>query len=50
MVLPNFRRVAEAVDELLEPATYDRFRSAAQKLENGAVFEIPDILEQILTD
>jgi 1,2-diacylglycerol 3-beta-galactosyltransferase len=48
MVLPNFRCVADAVDELLEPAAYDRFRSAAEKLENRAVFEIPDILERIL--
>jgi Glycosyltransferase family 28 C-terminal domain/Monogalactosyldiacylglycerol (MGDG) synthase len=47
MVLPNFRRVADAVDELLEPAAYTRFRSAIEKLENRAVFEIPDILEQI---
>ena len=47
MVLPNFRRVADAVDELLESAAYDRFRSATEKLENRAVFEIPDILERI---
>jgi len=48
MVLPNFRRVADAVDELLEPAAYHRFRAATEKLENRAVFEIPDILERIL--
>ena len=48
MVLPNFRRVAEAVDALLEPAAYTRFRAAAEKLENRAVFEVPDILEQVL--
>jgi len=50
MVLPNFRRVADAVDELLEPAAYGRFRAATERLENRAVFEIPDILERILTD
>ena len=48
MVVPDFRRVADAVDELLEPAAYNRFRSATEKLENRAVFEIPDILERIL--
>jgi 1,2-diacylglycerol 3-beta-galactosyltransferase len=48
IVLPNFRRVADAVDELLEPIAYDRFRSATEKLENRAVFEIPGILERIV--
>jgi len=48
LVLPNFRRIADAVDELLEPAAYDRFRAAIEKLQNRAVFEIPDILERIL--
>jgi hypothetical protein len=48
MVLPNFRCVADAVDELLEPVAYERFRAATEKLQNRAVFEIPDILERIL--
>ena len=50
IVLPNFRRIARAVDELLEPAVYARFRAATERLSNRAVFEIPDILERILTD
>ncbi len=48
IVLPNFRGIAEAVDELLEPDAYARFREAAERLDNRAVFEIPDILEQIV--
>ena len=48
LVLPNFRRVAEAVDQLLDPAAYARFRAATERLHNRAVFEIPDILERIL--
>jgi 1,2-diacylglycerol 3-beta-galactosyltransferase len=48
IVLPNFRRIAAAVEELLEPAAYARFRAAAERFHNRAVFEIPDILEQIL--
>ena len=48
MVLPDFRHIADAVDALLEPAAYDRFRAATEKLGNRAVFEIPDILERIL--
>ena len=50
IVLPNFRRIARAVDELLEPAAFDRFRAATERLSNRAVFEIPDILERILSD
>ena len=48
IVLPNFRRIAPAVEELLEPAAYARFRIAAERMHNRAVFEIPGILEQIL--
>jgi Glycosyltransferase family 28 C-terminal domain len=48
IVLPDFRRIAPAVAELLEPAAYARFRAAAERMHNRAVFEIPAILEQIL--
>lgn len=48
LVLPNFRGISRAVDELLEPAAYGRFRSATERLQSRAVFEIPDILERIL--
>ncbi|MGD0500025.1 MAG: glycosyltransferase [Bryobacteraceae bacterium] len=47
IVLPNFRAIARAVDELLEPTAYERFRTAARRLSNRAVYEIPDILEDI---
>ena len=46
-VLPNFRGIARAVEELLAPAAYHRFREATARLENRAVFEIPGILRQI---
>jgi hypothetical protein len=46
-VLPNFRGIARAVEELLEPGAYQRFRDATGRLENRAVFEIPGILERI---
>jgi 1,2-diacylglycerol 3-beta-galactosyltransferase len=49
IVLPNFRGIAEAVDQLLEPAAYAQFRAATAAVENRAVFEIPEILERILT-
>jgi 1,2-diacylglycerol 3-beta-galactosyltransferase len=48
IVLRNFREIARAVEELLEPAAYARFRAAAERLENRAVYEIPQVLEEIL--
>lgn len=48
IVLKNFRGIAGAVDRLLEPEAYVRYRSATERIENRAVFEIPDILERIL--
>jgi hypothetical protein len=47
IVLPNFRGIAPAVEDLLAPAAYQRFRDATARLENRAVFEIPAILERI---
>jgi 1,2-diacylglycerol 3-beta-galactosyltransferase len=47
VVLPSFRRIAPAVEHLLEPAVYENCRRAAQQIDNRAVFEIPDILQRI---
>ena len=46
-MLPSFRGIARAVEELLEPSAYQRFREATGRSENRAVFEIPGILERI---
>jgi 1,2-diacylglycerol 3-beta-galactosyltransferase len=48
IVLPHFRGIGEAVARLLEPERYADFRAAIGRLENRAIFEIPDILESIL--
>jgi 1,2-diacylglycerol 3-beta-galactosyltransferase len=48
VVLPNFRGIARAVEEMLEPSAFTRFRTATERLHNRAVFEIPEILEAIL--
>ena len=48
IVLPNFRGISRAVNELLEPTTYARFCTATERIHNRAVFEIPDILETVL--
>jgi 1,2-diacylglycerol 3-beta-galactosyltransferase len=47
IVLPDFSGVSGAVDQLLAPAAYQRFRAATERQQNRAVFEIPDILERI---
>ncbi len=48
LVVPNFRRIAPAVREMLAPGVIERFRDNAAALENRAVFEIPQMLEDIL--
>jgi len=48
LVLRNFRRVDQAVAELLQAENYRRFRAKAAAQVNRAVFEIPDFLEKIL--
>ena len=49
IVLPNFRGIAPSVESMLEPANYEKFRASLGKLNNRAVFEIPVILERILS-
>ena len=48
LVVRSFREIGRAVDELLAPENYRRFRAAAADQENRAVFEIPEILDRIL--
>ena len=50
IVLRNFRGIARALEELLNPAEYARFRANTERLRNRAVFEIPDILQRIVLE
>ncbi len=45
MVVKNFRGIREAVRELL--ASLDSYRGSVSKIQNRAVFEIPEILDRI---
>jgi 1,2-diacylglycerol 3-beta-galactosyltransferase len=47
IVVPNFRDIDRAVDQLLDEDAYRNFCAATSRLQNRAVFEIPDILERI---
>jgi 1,2-diacylglycerol 3-beta-galactosyltransferase len=49
LVLRNFRGIGAAVEELLAPATYARMRANGAAQTNRAVFEIPDMLEAIVS-
>jgi hypothetical protein len=46
LVLPNFRGIRGAVEELLRDLP--RYRAAVTQIQNRAVFEIPDMLAKIL--
>jgi 1,2-diacylglycerol 3-beta-galactosyltransferase len=46
IVVPSFKRIAPAVQRLLESATFDEFRRKASEYSNRALFEVPIILEQ----
>jgi 1,2-diacylglycerol 3-beta-galactosyltransferase len=48
IVLRSFHDIERGVGELLEPATFARFRENAAAVHNRAVFEIPDVLERVL--
>ena len=46
IVVPSFKKIAPAVQRLLESATFDEFRRKASDYSNRALFEVPIILEQ----
>jgi 1,2-diacylglycerol 3-beta-galactosyltransferase len=48
LVLPNFRGIAGAVEQLLDRAAFARYRARAEAIENRAVFEIPEFLDKIM--
>jgi len=49
LVVRSFRQIEPAVRELLFPATLERFKRNTAAMPNRAVFEIPGILDQILS-
>lgn len=48
LVVDSFANIRHAVSDLLEPARFRELQQNVAKIENRAVFEIPDILETIL--
>jgi UDP-N-acetylglucosamine:LPS N-acetylglucosamine transferase len=50
VVVPSHRQVASAVAELLQPGRLPRIQERAAGMRNRAVFEIPEIFENILSN
>jgi glycosyl transferase family 28 len=48
VVLSNFQTIASAVEDMLEPAAFERYQASAQAIHNRAIYEIPDILQNLL--
>jgi Glycosyltransferase family 28 C-terminal domain len=46
VVVPSFKRIASAVQHLLQPATFSEFLHKANEYHNRALLEVPAILEQ----
>ena len=48
VVLGNFRSIAAAARKLIEPSTLRKYQANAAAIQNRAMYEIPEILSQIL--
>jgi hypothetical protein len=48
IVLHGFHEIVAGVEKLLDPATFAEFRGNVEKYSNRALFEVPDILEEVL--
>ncbi len=48
IVVRSHREVADAVAKLLQPGALGQYRARTEKMKNRAVFEIPEIFEEIL--
>jgi hypothetical protein len=47
IVVTSFRQIATGVRELLAPATFERLRHNARAYSNRALFEVPQILDEV---
>jgi len=49
LVVRSFSKIADAVGDLLAPERYRRFQERISGMRNRAVYEIPAVLEEILS-
>ncbi len=50
VVVKSFGQIAQAVRVMLDPQSYAGYRRAAEAMRNSAVFEIPEMIAQVLED
>lgn len=48
IAIPNFRNIHQAVEKLIEPKNFARYRANTAAINNQAVFEIPDIFNEVI--
>jgi UDP-N-acetylglucosamine:LPS N-acetylglucosamine transferase len=46
IVVPSFKKIAPAVQRLLQTETFDEFRKNVNQYSNRTLFEVPAILER----
>lgn len=49
ITIPSFRNIRQAVEKLIEPKNFTRYHANVAAINNQAVFEIPDILNRVIT-
>jgi 1,2-diacylglycerol 3-beta-galactosyltransferase len=50
LVVPDFRGIAVAVEQLLTDATFEELRRNVSAYKNYAIFEVPLILDQMMAE
>lgn len=48
LVISNFQKIDQAVDTLIQPEIYERYRTNLEGINNQAVFEVADVLQRTL--
>lgn len=48
LVIPSFRNIAQAVEQFLQPENFARYQANIEAVNNRAVFEISELLQQVL--
>ena len=48
LVIPSFRKIGQAVAQLMQPAVYARYRANLSALPNQAGYEVVELLQRLL--
>lgn len=50
IVVPTFKNLVQAIEKMLAGGEYERFKRNAKALDNRAVFEIPDLMQRVMSE